>query len=132
MTVGLGGEVHSQPTRRQRKKELQPLIQIEVMVQEKAKGQETSWEIVARIIGAEVGIVNDEQKKQQETEDGQITPRSGAGEARRSPAGAIRTHRQRTFSLAFSKDPFSGHRCKPIVPPRHLPVKLSRYPLVRR
>jgi acyl-coenzyme A synthetase/AMP-(fatty) acid ligase len=68
---------------------LDPFIQVEAVVQEKAKGQVASRETVIPTSGTEVRIVNDEQKKQQEAEEGQITPRSGAGEAWRSAAEAI-------------------------------------------
>jgi hypothetical protein len=55
---------------RPRKARANPLIQVEAVVQEKAKGQEASRESVVPTSGPEVRIVNDEQKKQQEAEEG--------------------------------------------------------------
>jgi hypothetical protein len=36
------------------------------------------------------------------------------------------------FYLLFPWAPFSRHGCRLSVPPRHLPVNMSRYPLIRR
>ena len=70
VTVGLVGEVRPIWPQRLRKAALHPLIQVEVVVQEKAEGQEASRETDVPTRGSEVRIVNDEQKKQQEAEEG--------------------------------------------------------------
>src|SRR5208337_2290960 len=99
-----------------------PMIQVEAVVQEQAKGQEASRESVDRMDGPEVQIVNHEQKKQ-ETKEGQVTPRLGTGEARRSTAEAVRTRRswspQRTFSLPIPRARFSRHGRRLIVSSQH-------------
>ena len=128
VTVGLVDEVRPTWPQRLRKAGLHPLIQVEVVVQEKAKGQVTSRETVVRMNGAEVRVVNDEQQKQQEAGEDQIPPRSGAGEARRSSAEVIRTRRSwstpRTFSLPFPWARISRHGSRVIVPARHGTVNM--------
>ena len=128
VTVGLGEEVKGMCSRIPRKAGLDPLIQVEAAVQEKAKGQEASRESVVPTNGPEVRIVDEEQKKQQEAGEDQITPRPGAGEARRSTAEEVRTCRSwsppRTFSLSFPWPRFSRHGWRLIVPPRHWTVNM--------
>ena len=123
VTVGLLDEVRPIWPQRLRKAALHPWIQVEVVVKENTKGQVASRETVVPTNGPEVRIVNDQQKKQQEAGEDQITPRSGAGEARRSTAEVVRTRRSwfppRTFSLPFPWARFSRHGWKLIVPPRH-------------
>ena len=58
---------------------LDPLIQVEAVVEKEAEGQETSRVRVIPADGAEVQIIKDEQKKQQAPEGDRITSALGAG-----------------------------------------------------
>jgi hypothetical protein len=105
VVVGLGSEPRLLWTLELCKVGLDPLIQVEAVVQEDAKGQEASRQSVKRANGSEVRIVNDKEKKQQEGEKRQLTPRPGAWEAGGFTVEALRTRTgrsaQRTFSLPF-------------------------------